>query len=218
MHTIRSFIAIPLNGEVQRAARKIARELRSENDGMKWVPEDNLHLTLKFLGDVVDRDVPQVCKAIRDCCRSIPSFELEFEGTGGFPNDQRPRVVWAGITGGGEFLIDLVSRLEVELAKLGFKPEPRDYRPHLTLGRVRSGSRSASPEVVAKVVRFKKRRLGIMTVDQIRLYASFLDKEGPTYNVMDTIHLGDEVEAVAPDDDEDEDDDFVDEDLDDEED
>jgi 2'-5' RNA ligase len=190
MHTIRSFIAIPLAGEVQRAARKIARELKGEKDGMKWVPEDNLHLTLKFLGDVVDRDIPQVCKVIRESCQDIAPFELEFEGTGGFPSDERPRVVWAGIISGGEFLVELVARLETNLATLGFKPEPRDYRPHLTLGRAGSGSRSASPEVIEKVKRFKRRRLGILPVDQVRLYASFLDKEGTTYNVMDKIMLG----------------------------
>lgn len=209
MHTIRSFIAIPLTGEVQRAARKIARELRSENDGMKWVPDDNLHLTLKFLGDVVDRDVPQVCNVIRECCQGTPQFEIEVEGTGGFPSDQRPRVVWAGITSGGESLVELVTRLEAGLAKLGFKPEPRDYRPHLTLGRVRSGSRAAAPEVVNKVVRFKHRRLGTMLVDQIRLYASYLDKEGPSYHVMDTVGLGgamdDAEDELAQDDADDED-------------
>jgi len=193
MHTIRSFIAIPLAGEVQRAARKIARELQGEKDGMKWVPEDNLHLTLKFLGDVVDRDIPQVCKVIRESCQSIVPFELELEGTGGFPNDERPRIVWAGIVSGGDFLIDLVAQLEASLATLGFKPEPRDYRPHLTLGRTRSGS--ASPEVVEKIKRFKRRRLGILPVDQVRLYASFLDKEGTTYNVMDKIPLGANADA-----------------------
>lgn len=195
MHTIRSFIAIPLTGEVQRAARKLARELQGEKDGMRWVPDDNLHLTMKFLGDVVDRDVPQVCKVMRECCEAIDPFELKLEGTGGFPSGDRPRVVWAGITEGGESLIDLVTRLELGLAKLGFKPEPRDYRPHLTLGRVRSGSRAASQEVVDKVARFKNRRLGILEVDQVRLYASYLDKEGPTYNVMDKIYLGADVEG-----------------------
>lgn len=205
MHTIRSFIAIPLAGEVQRAARKIARELQGENDGMKWVPEDNLHLTLKFLGDVVDRDIPQVCKAIRESCQSVTPFELEFVGTGGFPDDERPRIVWAGIISGGEFLVELVTGLETNLAKLGFKPEPRDYRPHLTLGRTRGGSRSASPEVIEKIKRFKRRRLGILPVEEVRLYASFLDKEGTTYNVMDKVPLGvDEVdldEEVEVDDD-----------------
>jgi len=190
MHLIRSFIAIPLTGEVHRAAKKIARELQGEKDGMRWVPLDNLNLTLKFLGDVVDRDVPRVCRVIRTCCQSFEPFELVLEGTGGFPNDERPRSVWAGIVEGGQTLVELVSRLEEDLAKLGFKPEPRDYRPNLTLGRVRSGSRVASDDVVAKIKRFKQRKLGLLEVSEVLLYASYLDKEGPSYNVMDTIRLG----------------------------
>jgi 2'-5' RNA ligase len=204
MHTIRSFIAIPLTGEVQRAAKKLSREMRGVDDGMKWVPEDNLHLTLKFLGDVVDREVPHVCRVIREACEPAGEFELEFAGTGGFPSDERPRVVWAGITEGGDELIDLVTRLEAGLAKLGFKPESRDYRPHLTLGR--SGSRPPSPEVLAKIARFKTRRLGTMVVDEVRLYASYLDKGGPTYNVMDKIRLGADASSYLDDDDEPDDD------------
>ncbi len=204
MHLIRSFIAIPLAGEVQRAAKRMMRDLQGEDDGMKWVPEDNLHLTLKFLGDVVDRDVPAICRVIRECCGDWEPFELEFEGAGSFPNDERPRVIWAGITAGGEELVSLVTTLETGLATLGFKPEPRDYRPHLTLGRVRSGSRSVSSDVIAKVAKFKTRRLGTLPVDQVRLYASYLDKSGPSYHVMDTVRLGEE---PFQDDDEFEDDD-----------
>jgi len=190
MHTIRSFVAIPLSIEVQRNARRLMRDLRQEKDGIKWVPEDNLHLTLKFLGEVVDRDVPAVCRAIRNVCQAVSPFTMEFAGAGGFPTSDRPRVIWAGITEGGEALAELVTQLETELAGLGFKPEPRDYRPHLTLGRVKSSSRAASEEVVDRVKRYEKRILGTMEADQVRLMASFLDKTGPTYNVMDTIWLG----------------------------
>lgn len=190
MHTIRSFIAIPLSPEVQRNARRLMRDLRQEKDGIKWVPEDNLHLTLKFLGEVIDRDVPAVCQAIRNVCQSIDPFALEFAGAGGFPTSERPRVIWAGIVDGGDSLVALVTALETELAKLGFKPDPRDYRPHLTLGRVKSSSRSAGDELVDRVQRNADRKLGLMAADQVKLIASFLDRDGPTYNVMDTIWLG----------------------------
>jgi len=197
MHTIRSFVAIPLSPDVQRSAKRLMRDLRQEKDGIKWVPEDNLHLTLKFLGEVIDRDVPAVCQAIRNVCQQIDPFALEFAGAGGFPTSDRPRVIWAGIVDGGESLISLVAALETELAKLGFKPEPRDYRPHLTLGRVKSGSRSAGDDLVDRVQRNADRKLGAMAADQVKLIASFLDREGPTYNVMDTIWLG--RPASAPD-------------------
>lgn len=190
MHTIRSFVAIPLSPQVGKNARNLIRDLSEERDGVQWVPIDNLHLTLKFLGDVVDREVPQVCLAIRQVCAAMEPFGIELAGTGGFPSIDRPRVLWAGIVDGGEALIDLVSRLEIALADLGFKPEPRDYRPHLTLGRVRGSNRIATTDVITKLTRYTHRRLGAMEVDQVRLYASYLDKAGPTYHVMDTIPLG----------------------------
>lgn len=205
MHTIRSFIAIPLSAQVGKTARNLIRDLSQEKDGVKWVPTDNLHLTLKFLGDVIDREIPAVCQAIRRVCRDQQPFTLEFSGTGGFPTADRPRVLWAGITQGGEELIELVSALETELADLGFKPEPRDYRPHLTLGRVRSGSRSASEEVIERLTRNANRYLGQMPAEQVRLYSSFLDKSGPSYHVMDTIPLG---MAADGDEDAEDDDDF----------
>lgn len=166
------------------------QDLRQPKDSIKWVPEDNLHLTLKFLGDVIDREVPTVCRAIRQVCQSVPPFRMEFAGTGGFPTNERPRVIWAGIVDGGECLATLVTRLETALAELGFKPEARDYRPHLTLGRAKSNLRCASAEVVDRLQRNANRKLGVMVADQVKLIASFLDREGPTYNVMDTIWLG----------------------------
>ena len=122
MHTIRSFVAIPLSAQVGKTARNLIRDLSREKDGIKWVPTDNLHLTLKFLGEVIDREVPAVCQALRRVCRDQQPFTLEFSGTGGFPTSDRPRVLWAGITQGAEELTELVSALETELADLGFKP------------------------------------------------------------------------------------------------
>lgn len=80
-------------------------------------------------------------------------------------------------------------QLETELAELGFKPEPRDYTPHLTLGRTKSGSRRASSEVVERLKREQQTQLGSMPVDTVQMIASFLEKGGPVYQVMDTVKL-----------------------------
>lgn len=189
MQTIRSFIAIPITPAIQKSAASLVRRLSGERDGIKWVPGENLHLTLKFLGEVDNREVPQVCDVLRRCCSGIQPFPLQFHGAGAFPDPSRPRVVYAGITEGGDALIELVGRLEPALAELGFKPEPRDYVPHLTLGRTRGGSRRGSPEVGDRIRHEAEFDLGSMTADKVRLYASFLDKSGPTYQVMDTVAL-----------------------------
>lgn len=190
MQTIRTFIAIPLSKAIEKPAIRLITRLQSPGDAIKWVPTDNLHLTLKFLGDVDNVELPKICDAIHDVCLSIEPFTLEFGGTGGFPETDRPRVLYCGIQGETETLCQLVGGLEKRLADLGFKQEPRDYRPHLTLGRTRSSSSRANSEVVARLHEEKDVDLGAMTVDSVQVIASFLDKSGPTYNVIDTIELG----------------------------
>ena len=192
MQTIRTFIAIPLTKAIEKPAIRLITRLQSPDDAIKWVPTDNLHLTLKFLGDVDNVELPKICDTIRRVCRSTEPFTLEFGGTGGFPETQRPRVLYCGIQGETKTLCELVSSLEKQLADLGFKQEPRDYRPHLTLGRTRSSSRRANDDVVARLHAENDVDLGAMRVESVQVIASFLDKSGPTYNVIDTIDLGDD--------------------------
>lgn len=190
MKTIRSFIAIPLADDVLRGAVRLLERLSSPGDGIKWVPSDNFHLTLKFLGEVDNVEVPDVCKAIRSVCEPSYPFELSFSGTGAFPDPSRARVLWIGVEDASGELTRIVSQLDERLADLGFKREVRDYTPHLTLGRTKGGSRKANPEVVERLLQEKDIDLGMMQVDELHLMASFLDKKGPTYQVMDTIRLG----------------------------
>jgi len=189
MNTIRSFIAVPLATPVQRALTKLIKKLARPDDGIRWVPTDNLHLTLKFLGDVDNTEIPSVCQAIRNCCADFEPFQIAHLGTGGMPSDQRARVLYAGVQDTDEQLSLLVGKLEKELAQLGFKPESRDYRPHLTLGRVRHGTRGENDETMQELATFRESLWGETLVDRVVLVASFLDKAGPTYQVMDTIQL-----------------------------
>lgn len=190
MKTIRSFIAIPLDPEILRDAGRLIQRLSDPEDRIKWVPADNLHLTLKFLGDVDNVEVPEICKVTRQICQSFPPFSLSFAGVGGFPDLQRARVLYVGVDDPSDSLKGIVGQLEEQLAELGFKREPRDYTPHLTLGRTRSGSRRAGDDVVQRLQAEADIDLGNMRADTVQLMASFLDKHGPTYQVMDTIELG----------------------------
>ncbi|TWU42037.1 RNA 2',3'-cyclic phosphodiesterase [Novipirellula artificiosorum] len=190
MQTIRSFIAVPLSLQVAANAARLVEKLSEPNDGIRWVPTDNLHLTLKFLGEVDNTEIPAVCDVIRSVTSSYEPFELDFAGVGGLPSLDRPRVLCVHVTDPTGALCDIVAKLEKKLAELRFKPEPRDYRPHLTLGRTKGGSRRASNEVVAKMSQYAEQKLGQMEVDAVELIASFLEKRGPSYQVMDTVELG----------------------------
>ncbi|KAA5544564.1 RNA 2',3'-cyclic phosphodiesterase [Roseiconus nitratireducens] len=191
MQTIRSFIAIPITAEISGQAARMIKRLKPLDNAFKWVPLDNLHLTLKFLGEVDNTEIPAVCKTVRKVTSTIPPFELSFAGAGGFPNLQRTRVLYAGVEDPSGNLVRLVEGLERQLAELGFKPEPRDYTPHLTLGRSRGRSHHPEPELVAAVEGMGDQVLGEMVVEEVLLMASFLDKAGPTYQTMDTIELAD---------------------------
>ena len=189
MKTIRTFIAIPLVDGVKQEAIHLIQRLKHPSDGIKWVPTDNLHLTLKFLGEVDNTEVPRVCDVLEDACEDIAPFELQFAGTGALPSLQRPRVLFAGIRDDSGQLTEIVAELERDYADLGFKPESRDYTPHLTLGRVKGGRGRASEEVITRLEAEQDLQLGNMMVDTIQVIASFLDKHGPTYQVMGTIEL-----------------------------
>lgn len=190
MQTIRSFIAVPLPENVSRSTARLIKRLSQLDEGIKWVPADNLHLTLKFLGEVDNTLVPRICQVTREICEGYDPFELSFAGTGGFPALEKARVLWVGVADPSGSLVRLVSELETELADLGFKPEPRDYTPHLTIGRTRSGGRRASEKIVEQMTAAQEIVLGEMDVTEVHMMASFLDKTGPTYQVMDTIQLG----------------------------
>lgn len=188
MNSIRSFIAIPLTNEIAKSAAKMVHRLKEPSDGIKWVPTDNLHLTLKFLGDVHNTEVPKVCEVVQRICDKLDPFDLDFYGAGGLPSEDRARVIHAGVIDETESLTTLVSQLELQLAKLGFKPEARDYRPHLTLGRAKA--RRANADVMTRVAQESTTSLGSMVVEEVQIIASFLDKHGPTYQIMDSIELG----------------------------
>lgn len=188
MQKIRSFIAIPLPEDVQAAAGRMVDRMRDVAPGVKWVDSENLHLTLKFLGDVDNREVIDVCKALRQCCQGVEPFSLKLHGVGGFPDLQRARVIWAGVEDEGDYLCPLAQAIDEKMGELRFKREFRDYQPHLTLGRLKKGSRLTDD--FAKVAAgLAKTQLGVVQVQELHLCGSFMEKSGPTYNVMDRVEL-----------------------------
>lgn len=189
MQTIRSFIAIPLDLAVQKTATRLVKRLAEDKDGIKWVPLDNLHLTLKFLGDVDNVEVPKVYGSIEKACADIEPIDLTFSGALALPSREKARVIGVRIEEPTGTLVKLVANLELLLADLGFKPEPRDYVPHLTLGRTRGGSRRASEAVLERLEKERGTQLGAMRVEEVQLMGSFLEKSGPSYQVMGTVEL-----------------------------
>lgn len=179
---IRTFIAVELPAEVRGRAARLQQTLAESGAGVRWVAKDNIHLTMKFLGEVEDVQIPAVCRAVQQVAAANPAFEVELSGVGAFPSAARPRTLWVGIDGGAAELIALHERLDAALAELGYRPEERRFSPHVTIGRLRN-SRDAHrlADVLAQKADWKA---GEVQVDQLVVMASELTPQGPHYTVM----------------------------------
>jgi RNA 2',3'-cyclic 3'-phosphodiesterase len=133
---VRTFVAVFPPPEVRRALVGAAHELPVVGE-VRWVRPENVHLTLKFLGDVSEDDLDRVAEALEPVRLRHGPFEAGLSGFGAFPSSRKARIVWAGIGDGSEPLRALARDVEASLEPLGFEREDRAYVPHLTLGRAR---------------------------------------------------------------------------------
>jgi 2'-5' RNA ligase len=177
---VRCFVAVDLSAEVRAAVADVQARLRAAapRADVRWLDPHAFHLTLKFLGNVSDARVPAVSAALEGAV-STPPLALEARGLGGFPSARRPRVLWAGIAGGSARLVALAGEIDRAVAALGFPPEERPFRAHLTIGRIRSprdaGALATALEAEAATT------LGAWTADEVVLYQSHLKPTGAVH-------------------------------------
>lgn len=176
---MRLFIAVNLEEELKKRITPLQEELKRTNADVKWVEVRNLHLTLKFLGEVDEEKVIRIEQIITPILENSLSFEMKLSGFGVFPNLNYPRVIWMGITEGGEKLRVLSEKIENSLVPLGFDKEGRPFTAHLTLARVRSAR--GKQELVKKIEEKKNQEIGSQKVEKIYLMQSFLKPTGPVY-------------------------------------
>lgn len=186
--TIRTFVAVEISPDVRTRAAQLIARLGSAPAKVRWVQPDKLHLTLKFLGQIDAREVPVVCNALAQGVAGLPPFEFEARGAGAFPDRNRPRTVWLGVSRGADELIALHAAVEDSLAELGFRRDERRFLPHLTLGRVRSGSPGTADlgQLIGESSDFAG---GVVSVDEVVVFSSQLGREGPTYEPLSTAPL-----------------------------
>ncbi|NLG72551.1 MAG: RNA 2',3'-cyclic phosphodiesterase [Chloroflexi bacterium] len=186
MGVIRAFIAISISPEILHRLQGVTQQLkdRLEDVPVRWVPVENMHLTLKFLGDVSEANVERIKEILEKVGRNCSPFEISVGELGAFPSLRRPRVIWAGVKAPPE-LKALQRSIDTETARLGYAREEREFSPHLTLGRA---SRNATPadshrigEVLASV---KVGFLGVTRVDAVNLYRSDLRPQGSVYTCL----------------------------------
>jgi 2'-5' RNA ligase len=187
---LRTFIAVETPPDVVGRAMKLARSLAptAEAADVKWVSPENLHWTVKFLGDIHPRDLAEICQALAVAARSVAPFRMTVAGAGAFPNIDRPRTLWLGAGEGGECLVALADAIETEMTQIGFRREGRRYEPHLTIGRVRTGG-PAQSELAARLAENTDFDGGAMEVDEVVLFSSELRPSGPVYEALERVEL-----------------------------
>ena len=154
--------------------------------GIRWVAQENLHFTLKFLGSVATEKVPLILRALEEALRSVPCFSLTGKGIGVFPNIKRPRVLWIGLE--GEELHRIAERGESSLEPLGFPREDRDFAPHLTVGRWRYPG--VRPEALRdQIEKWRQHHFGQSRIDEVVLFQSDLKPTGAVYSPLGTMRL-----------------------------
>lgn len=153
----------------------------STGNRVRWARPENVHLTLRFLGDVQQEDLGDLCAALEEACAKHTPFDASLSGLGAFPSERRARILWAGIGAGSERLRSLAADLDAVLSPLGFEREERAYTPHLTLGRVRHQPANLDLPQIAWDLRFLVRR--------VELVESTLTPEGSVYRIVQAFIL-----------------------------
>jgi 2'-5' RNA ligase len=189
MARIRTFIAVDLGKAVRDRAIALQENLARAGVEVKWVEPENLHVTLLFLGEVGDRDVPAVCRCVADVCQGHAAFTMSVERVGCFPNARRPRVVWVGVGEGAQELVALHDALEAPLLELGcYRREERQYTPHVTLGRVKS--ERPTEKLAQALAKHAGWQGGQTPVREVLVLSSELTPQGPLYTVLSRAKLG----------------------------
>jgi RNA 2',3'-cyclic 3'-phosphodiesterase len=188
---IRSFIAIELPPEVKSDLDSLQKMLiTKQQDWIKWVSPESMHITLKFLGDVASDKIDEIKMGIEESSVGIPPFNLQIKGLGVFPNLKRMQIIWVGIAGDISYLKQIQKNIENNLSILGYPAENREFTPHLTLGRIRYSIPPLDQQKLAQLIEgYNFTSSHEIQVNSINLMKSQLTPRGPIYTRMGIIPL-----------------------------
>ena len=183
---MRAFIAVELPPEVKKNIAGLVGDLKRIDAPVKWVEPENLHITLKFLGEVEESKIEKLIALVSSAVAGTGSFNVKFEGIGKYP-----RVIWVGTGQGAEELCKIASAVEKNLAKAGYQKEEREFKPHITIGRVKDQSQGEKgvDELKEKIRSLKDPKFGAGMVDRILVMQSTLTPNGPIYEKIKEVSL-----------------------------
>jgi len=184
---MRAFIAIEVPKDVKENIGGIIEKMKKFDAKVKWVKPENLHVTLKFLGEVQERYIGNLASLTEDALKGKSSFEVHFGGTGSFPGGKNPRVIWIGTSKGWEREKELAESIDEKLSKAGYEKEEREFSSHMTIGRVKE--RRNIEALLKALDEEKDKEFGSTIVDHVNIMKSTLTTKGPIYEVIKKIDL-----------------------------
>jgi len=190
MGTIRAFIAIELPLTIQEKLGEVISRLKSQNTyAVRWVPPHNIHITLKFLGDVSINNLQVLTQILVSETSRYHPFEVTIGGLGAFPNLRQPRVIWVGVQA-PPILETMQHGIETETHRLGYGIEERPFSPHLTIGRMSHNATQDDIRQIAVILsNIRVEELGSVSVEAVRLFKSDLQSGGAVYTTIDIAQL-----------------------------
>lgn len=195
--TTRTFVALDLPQAVRDKLARLQTLLEPETTGVRWVAVETFHLTLAFLGDVPNSDLPEVCRSVAKAAEGVEPFDVRIESLGVFPDAKRTRSIWVGFRGAGLGLVEkLQARIADELARINY-PTDDKFHPHITLGRLKPG-RGPTRDLTPLLNHYRTWSPGSVHVDKVVTYSSTLTSDGPEYVALGRASLnGKKTESTA---------------------
>jgi len=183
---MRTFIAIDINDdELIKKIYELSLAVKRTGASLKLVEPENLHITLKFLGEIDPKDIDIIKKVIETHAKKFSPFRISIEKLGAFPSIRSPRVIWVGIEENKDKIVELAQAISYDLEKIGFRREKREFHPHVTIARVKKHNRALIDFINAN----KDKYFGTLTVGEILIKKSKLTPMGPEYTTIASIQL-----------------------------
>lgn len=179
---MRTFVAIELPEAVKGVVEALIRRLRGYGAQASWVRPENMHLTLRFFGDIADEQTARLAEILVESCREMPPFPLQIRGTGVFPNARKPSVAWVAAEPLDGGLVGLYNAAENAARAIGLPPDDKAFHPHVTLARIRDARTARS--LVEALEREAAFDAGAFEVRGMTLFSSELAPKGPIYRVV----------------------------------
>ncbi|HZY09954.1 MAG TPA: RNA 2',3'-cyclic phosphodiesterase [Bacteroidota bacterium] len=186
MGSIRSFIAFETPALIRKKMLELQTELKKSNAHVRWEPESKFHATLSFLGNIQEQLLPKIIEKIQETLMPFSIFDIIYQNLGAFPNNRTPHVIWIGCHNPDGKLQQMKETLDGQLEQFGVQAENRQFRPHITLGRVKSPK--GRKDLIQKLESLTFQPMAA-TITDIAIMKSILKPEGSEYSILKTISL-----------------------------